>query len=173
MDDNNINTEKTESEMSLTDNESIYSEISSEDFRDVSLADAYEDQLEEIIWPSETYKEFMIAVTQHRLSDAAADSMLRIIRKYCTVPLPSSTRKGQTYIDKLDVKGLHIKSKDLIEFEGETYKLQYRSILDAIKSIISNSDLTKYFLFDYDEKRELGNVSYNLFVLTIYGMRNQ
>lgn len=55
-----------------------------EDFNGVSLADAYEDlnkisKPEQILWPSETYKEFMTAVTQYQLSDAAADSMLRII----------------------------------------------------------------------------------------------
>jgi hypothetical protein len=50
----------------------------------VSLADAYEDLHSKIepnqtLWPSKTYKEFITAVTQHCLSDAAADSMLHII----------------------------------------------------------------------------------------------
>ncbi|PKY59287.1 hypothetical protein RhiirA4_481887 [Rhizophagus irregularis] len=63
----------------------------------VSLNDAYEDlcnnkiDVIETLWPSEVYKEFIIAVTQHHLSDAATDSMLRIIQKYCTEPLSSST----------------------------------------------------------------------------------
>ncbi|CAB4397113.1 unnamed protein product [Rhizophagus irregularis] len=82
--------------------------------------------------------------------------MLRILKKYCTDQLPGSTRKGRTFIDNMDVKGLQFKEKELIIFEEEIYKLHYRPIYDAIKSLISNSDLTKDFLFDYDEQWEYG-----------------
>jgi hypothetical protein len=137
-----------------------------EDFRGIGLSDAYEDLHNEInpiqtLWPSEVYKEFMTAVTQHHLSDAAADSMLRIIRKYCAEPLPSSTRKGKMYMDQMDIKDFNIKTKDLIEFEGKVYKLQYRPVFDAIKSLVSNSDLSKNFLFDYKEQWEYDDVSQN------------
>jgi hypothetical protein len=101
----------------------------------------------------------MTAVTQHRLSDAAADSMLHIIRKHCTESLPSSTRKGRMYMDQIDIKDFNIKTKNLMEFEGKIYKFQYRPILDAIKSLVSNSDLSKDFLFDYKEQWERDNVS--------------
>ncbi|CAG8712577.1 17630_t:CDS:2 [Rhizophagus irregularis] len=141
------------------ESKSISSTASSEDFCGVSLADAYKDlnnNPEQTLWPSETYKEFMMAVTQYRLSDAAADSMLRILKKHCTDQLPGSTRKGRTFIDNMDVKGLQFKEKELIIFEEEIYKLHYRPIYDAIKSLVSNSDLTKDFLFDYDEQWEYG-----------------
>ncbi|CAB4483374.1 unnamed protein product [Rhizophagus irregularis] len=84
---------------------------------------------------SEVYKEFMTAITQHRLSDAAADSMLCIIRKYCTEPLSGFTRKGRMYMDQMDIKDFNIKMIDMVEFEGKIYKLQYRPIIDAIKSL--------------------------------------
>ncbi|CAB4417511.1 unnamed protein product [Rhizophagus irregularis] len=141
------------------ESKSISSTASSEDFCGVSLADAYKDlnnNPEQTLWPSETYKEFMMAVTQYHLSDAAADSMLHILKKYCTDQLPGSTRKGRTFIDIMDVKGLQFKEKELIIFEEEIYKLHYRPIYDAIKSLVSNSDLTKDFLFDYDEQWEYG-----------------
>ncbi|CAB4483875.1 unnamed protein product [Rhizophagus irregularis] len=62
----------------------------------VGLSNAYEilnskTEPKQSLWPSEIYKEFMTAVTQYHLSDAAADSMLCIIRKSCTETLPSST----------------------------------------------------------------------------------
>ena len=101
----------------------------------------------------------MTAVIQHHLSDAAADSMLRILRKYCTDPLLRSTKKGRIYIDSMDIEGLQFKEKNLTTFEGEIYKLRYRPIFDAIKSLVSNSDLSKNFLFDYNEQWEPGLVS--------------
>ncbi|CAB4404096.1 unnamed protein product [Rhizophagus irregularis] len=112
-----------------------------EDFYRVGLNDAYEDSCNnkidviETLWPSEVYKEFMTAVTQHRISDAAADSMLRIIRKYCTEPLPGSTRKGRMYMDQMDIKDFNIKTKDMVD-------------------LVSNPDLSKNFLFDYKEQWE-------------------
>ncbi|GBC49829.2 hypothetical protein GLOIN_2v1488639 [Rhizophagus irregularis DAOM 181602=DAOM 197198] len=81
------------------------------------------------------YKEFMMAVTQYHLSDATADSILHILKKHCTDQLPGSTRKGRTIIDNMDVKGLQFKEKELIIFEEEIYKLHYRPIYDAIKSL--------------------------------------
>ncbi|CAB4414542.1 unnamed protein product [Rhizophagus irregularis] len=125
----------------------------------VGLSNAYEilnskTEPKQSLWPSETYREFMTAVTQYHLSDAAADSMLRIIRKSCTETLPSSTRKGRMYMDQMDIKNFNIKTKNLCEFEGKIYKFQYRPIFDAIKSLVSNTDLSKDFLFDYNEQWE-------------------
>ncbi|PKB92390.1 hypothetical protein RhiirA5_444881 [Rhizophagus irregularis] len=71
-----------------SDNDKIFKWINNnenEDFYRVGLNDAYENlcnnkiDVIETLWPSEVYKEFITAVTQHHLSDAAADSMLRII----------------------------------------------------------------------------------------------
>jgi hypothetical protein len=130
----------------------------------VGLSNAYEilnskTEPKQSLWPSETYREFMTAVTQYHLSDAAADSMLRIIRKSCTETLPSSTRKGRMYMDQMDIKNFNIKTKNLCEFEGKIYKFQYRPIFDAIKSLVSNTDLSKDFLFDYNEQWESNKVS--------------
>ena len=100
----------------------------------------------------------MTAVTQYHLSDAATDSILRILRKHCTDQLPGSTKKGRSFIDNMDIKGLQFKEKDLITFEDEIYKLHYRPIYDAIKSLVLNSDLSKDFLFDYNEQWESNNV---------------
>ncbi|PKY36216.1 hypothetical protein RhiirB3_458354, partial [Rhizophagus irregularis] len=122
------------------ESKSISSKASSEDFCGVSLADAYKDlnnDSELTLWPT-------------------ADSMLRILKKHCTDQLPGSTRKGRTFINNMDVKGLQFKEKELLTFEEEIYKLHYRPIYDAIKSLVSNSDLSKDFLFNYEEQWEYG-----------------
>ncbi|CAB5384933.1 unnamed protein product [Rhizophagus irregularis] len=105
----------------------------------IKLSNAYEilnskTKPKQSLWPSEIYREFMTAVIQYHLSDAAADSMLRIIRKSCTKTLPSSTRKGR--MDQMDIKNFNIKTKNLCEFEGKIYKFQYWPIFDAIKSLV-------------------------------------
>ncbi|CAB4392005.1 unnamed protein product [Rhizophagus irregularis] len=160
------NTDDGENTKSLSEHDkSIRSQdnkstLFSEDFRGVSLADAYEElnniNIKQILWPSDAYKEFMTIVTQYHLSDAAADSVLHLLKKYCNDPLPGSTKKGRTFMDNVNIKGLCFKEKSLITFEGKLYKLQYRPIFDAIKSLVSNADLNKDFLFDYNEQWELG-----------------
>ena len=101
----------------------------------------------------------MTTVTQYHLSNAAGDSVLRILKKHCTNQLPGSTKKGREFIDNMNIKGLRFKEKYLTTFEGEIYKLHYRPIYDAIKSLVSNPDLSKDFLFDYEEQWESGLVS--------------
>ncbi|CAJ0837196.1 1050_t:CDS:2 [Entrophospora sp. SA101] len=51
-------------------------------------------ELKQTLWPSETYKEFMIAVIQYHISDAAAKPMLQIIKKHCNESLPRSAQKN-------------------------------------------------------------------------------
>lgn len=116
-----------------------------------------------MLWPSDAYKEFMTIVTQYHLSDAAADSVLHLLKKYCNNPLSESTRKGRTFMDNVNIKGLRFKEKSLITFEGKLYKLQYRPIFDAIKSLVSNADLNKDFLFDYNETMGTWSCKYYLF----------
>jgi hypothetical protein len=64
-------------------------------------------------------------------------------------------------MDQMDIKDFNIKMKDMVEFEGKIYKLQYWPIIDAIKSLVSNPDLCKNFLFDYKEQWEHDDVSRN------------
>jgi hypothetical protein len=154
-----------ESEISKDSDESTSSVGDIEDFRSGSFIAAIDDlnsnidKQEKIVWPSDTYKEFMTNVTRYHLSDAAGDAMLHMLRKNCTEKLPASTRKGREYMDKMDIKGLHLKTIDLVEFEGKIYKLQYRPIIDAIKGLTSNNELCKYFLLNYEEEWEARDVS--------------
>ncbi|CAB4483517.1 unnamed protein product [Rhizophagus irregularis] len=151
--------EENESELSKDSEESVSSIGDIEDFQNGSLSAAIDDlnsnyKQETNMWPSQTYKEFMTTVTRYHLSDAAGDAMLHILRKHCNEQLPTSTQKGRVYMDTMDIKGLHLKTQDLVEFEGRIYKLYYRPIIDAIKSLTSNQELCKYFLFNYKEEWE-------------------
>ncbi|POG63974.1 hypothetical protein GLOIN_2v1484279 [Rhizophagus irregularis DAOM 181602=DAOM 197198] len=145
-----------DNELSNNSDESENSSGDIDDFHDGSYIAALDDlngnnKQETVTWPSQTYKEFMTAITQYRISDAAGDAMLQIIKKNCTELLPASTRKGRLYMDTMNIKGLHLKTQDLVEFEGITYKLHYRPIIDAIKSLTSNQELCKEFFLDYKE----------------------
>src|SRR5271156_3175702 len=117
------------------------------------------DKQDAITWPSQTYKEFMTTVTQYHISDAASDAMLQIIKKNCTKSLPASTRKGRTYMDTMNIKGFHLKTLDLVEFEGKIYQLHYRPIINAIKALTSNHELCKDFFLEYKEEWESRDVS--------------
>ncbi|CAB4380469.1 unnamed protein product [Rhizophagus irregularis] len=54
----------------------------------------------------------------------------------------------------MNIKGLNLKTVELIEFEGKIYKLQYHPIIDAIKGLTSNHELCKDFFLDYREEWE-------------------
>src|SRR5438045_2075304 len=91
---NSLQNNDSEDDKSTSNNYEIDSAISSEDFYDISLADVYKDlnnDPEQTLWPSETYKEFMTTVTQYYLFNAAGDSVLRILKKHYTDQLPEFT----------------------------------------------------------------------------------
>ncbi|CAG8759500.1 6883_t:CDS:2, partial [Rhizophagus irregularis] len=116
-DGNGNNGERIDEDESIDDDD---------DFHDGSYIAALDDlndnnKQETVTWSSQTYKKFITAIIQYRISDAAS---------------------------------LHLKTQDLVEFEGITYKLHYRLIIDAIKSLTSNQELCKEFFLDYKEEWE-------------------
>ncbi|PKB94231.1 hypothetical protein RhiirA5_439256, partial [Rhizophagus irregularis] len=142
MIDEDESIDDNDNELSNNSDKSENSSGNIDDFYDGSYIAALDDlngnnKQETVTWPSQTYKEFMTAITQYRISDAAGDAMLQIIKKNCTEPLPAFTRKG-----RFDTQIL----------PGD--KLHYRPIIDAIKSLISNQELCKEFFLDYKEEWE-------------------
>ncbi|CAB4403865.1 unnamed protein product [Rhizophagus irregularis] len=91
----------SEHDESVQSKDVIYnkSTLSSEDFRDVSLADAYEKlnniNIKQMLWPSDAYKEFMTIVTQYHLLDAAVDSVLHLLKNIAMIRFLDLPEKGE------------------------------------------------------------------------------
>jgi len=49
---------------------------------------------------------------------------------------------------------LNFKKKHIIDFENISYNLYYRSIIKTIKALLQKPDMTKYFTFQFEEKRK-------------------
>ncbi len=49
---------------------------------------------------------------------------------------------------------LDFKKKHIIDFENISYDLHYRPIIKTIKALLQKSDMTKYFTFQFEEKRK-------------------
>ena len=62
-------------------------------------------------------------------------------------------------MNTMNIKGLHLKTLDLVEFEGKIYQLHYRPIINAIKALTSNRELCKDFFLEYREEWESRDVS--------------
>ena len=102
-------------------------------------------------FPSEEFGEFMELITKWNLSDACSNDLLKFSRKICRddVILPTSTKQSHQLLDKINVPHISFKKDLIIVYNEETYYLYYRQIFDAIKELLSNSDIFKHCVFDF------------------------
>lgn len=112
-------------------------------------------------FPDIAYNEFMELVSTHHLSDSTGNDVLKWFHKHHlreNVILPKSTMEGREFVNSMNIKHLlYVKTK-VMEYENEEYYLYHRPVFDAVKELLSNSDILKYcqweFRAEYNEQHE-------------------
>jgi hypothetical protein len=90
----------------------------------------------------------------HKLSNNVGDAFLKFLHKHANLPkktLPPSTRIGLQFLDSLKKKRTLFNSIPISNINGITYNFEYRPILSGIEEIISNTEIAKELVFDYNE----------------------
>ncbi|CAG8656843.1 4996_t:CDS:2, partial [Funneliformis caledonium] len=67
-------------------------------------------------------------------------------------PLPKNSKKMHEFINSMAIPNLDFKKKFIIDFEGIPYILYYCPIIKTIKTLLQKSDMTKDFVFQFEEK---------------------
>jgi hypothetical protein len=65
--------------------------------------------------------------------------------------LPSSTRSALQFLDSLKQKHTLFNSIPIINIDDIQYTFEYRPILSGIEEIVSNTEIAKELVFDYNE----------------------
>jgi hypothetical protein len=65
--------------------------------------------------------------------------------------LPSSTRSTLQFLDSLKQKHTLFNSIPIINIDDIQYTFEYRPILSGIEEIVSNTEIAKELVFDYNE----------------------
>ena len=69
-------------------------------------------------------------------------------------PLPKSSKEMHKHMSSIVAPNLNFKKKHIIDFENISYDLYYCPIIKTIKALLQKSDMTKYFTFQFEEKRK-------------------
>jgi hypothetical protein len=102
-------------------------------------------------FPSEEYAEFMHMITQFRVQDSLANAFIKFFNKYSNrndKPLPSTSQAGRIFVENLQVPSLDWRKEIIFEYKGIEYNFEYRTVLDGIRQILMNRDITKDFIFE-------------------------
>ncbi|PKC56808.1 hypothetical protein RhiirA1_401870 [Rhizophagus irregularis] len=98
------------------------------------------------------YTEFMELASIHKFSDSAGNDVLKWVRKYHlqeNIVLPTNMAQGREFINSMNIDHLLYLKTKVLTYEDEEYYLHYQPIFDAIKELLSNSDILKNCQWDF------------------------
>ncbi|CAG8815715.1 21921_t:CDS:2, partial [Cetraspora pellucida] len=157
--DNEINYEIDKNKIDEANNDNIeIDEINNEDaideiallvFEFLDVESANSEDLPN--FPSEEFSDFMKLVIKWNLSDLCINEIFHFSKKIAhnNIILPTSIQQGKQCLDKIMVQHISFKKVLIVEYEDKIYYLNYRSIFDAIKELLSNEDILNYCVFEF------------------------
>lgn len=110
-------------------------------------------------FPNSAYKGFVQLITKHHLSDSVANDIIRLFNDFHmdpTATLPSNAKATRKLLDSMQIPHILYK-QTTIEYDQIQCTLHHRTIYDAIKELLSNTDIFKYCVFDYMPKYVTNN----------------
>jgi hypothetical protein len=111
-------------------------------------------------FPNPAYEAFVQLVTKHKLSDSAANDIIKLFNKFhmdSTATLPSNVKSARSLLDSMQIPHILYNEIVVMKYDQIEYKLYYRSIFDAIKELLSNEEIFKYCTFDYNPEYTTNN----------------
>ena len=90
----------------------------------------------------------------YKLSNNVGDAFLKFLHKHAKFPkktLPASTRIGLQFLDGLKKPRTSFSSLSVININDNIYNFEYRPILSGIEEIVSNTEIAKELVFEYNE----------------------
>ncbi|RGB27156.1 hypothetical protein C1646_769473 [Rhizophagus diaphanus] len=93
-----------------------------------------------------TYTEFMELAITHKFFDSAGNDVLKSFCKYHLQEnsvLLTNIAQGREFINSMNIDHLLYLKIKVLTYEDEEYYFYYQPIFDAIKELLSNSDILK------------------------------
>jgi len=116
-------------------------------------------------FPNEAYADFMTLVTKHNLNNKASNAIIKFFNNYSDVsvsPLPKNITAGRKYMDKMNLSQFSYHKHCILVHNDLEYFIHYRPIIKCIENLLSNPEITKYFVYEYE------NLEVNIYYLQDY-----
>jgi hypothetical protein len=99
-------------------------------------------------FPNEAYKDLMLLVTDHKLSNKAGNAIIRFFNKHSALPkspLPKNIEKGRGFMNKMNFPNLTFNQICIALHNGKEYFLHYQNLINCIKNILAVPNITQNF----------------------------
>ena len=125
--------------------------------RGAGFENAYQDlhYLTKIIWPNNTYWEFIELISKHQISNKADNNFLKFFNKYSnleTSPLSTSVSIGKEFVDNTLIPHNEYKVMTIWNNRNQTITLWYRPLVIAIKSLMTLDSINESLVLKYRKK---------------------
>jgi hypothetical protein len=130
-------------------NETIFEEI----LENSDLNQEFETEVNNSSYPNEAYADLMTLVTKHKLNNVTGNAIIKFFNKHANLnisPLPKSIEKGRKYMDNMNIPNLTYSKTCVIKYNNKDYYLHHRSLINCVKHILSTSDISEYFMQNFE-----------------------
>jgi len=105
-------------------------------------------------FPNEAYADLMTLVIENNLSNKAGNAIIKFFNKHSDLPqsspLPKNIETGRKYMNKMNISQLSYFKHRVLIHNGQDYFIHYRPIKNCIENLLSNSEISRHFLFKYE-----------------------
>ncbi|GBC01099.1 hypothetical protein RclHR1_04070001 [Rhizophagus clarus] len=104
-------------------------------------------------YPNETYADLMTLVTKYKLNNVTGNIIIKFFNKHANLnisPLSKSIEKGRKYMDNMNIPNLTYSKTCIIKYNNKDYYLHHRSLINYVKHILSTSDISEYFMQNFE-----------------------
>ena len=120
---------------------------------DVRSAQKVQETSNSTSFPNPAYEAFVQLVTKHKLADSVANDVIHLFNNFHmdpTATLPSNAKAAWALLDSIKIPHILYKKTIVMEYNQIQYTLHHRTIVDAIKELLSNKEIFKYCVLDYN-----------------------
>lgn len=104
-------------------------------------------------FPNEAYKDLMLLITKHKLTNRASNAIIHFFNKHSNLPkspLPKNIEKGREFMNKMNFPNLTFNKICITRHNGKEYFLYYQNLIHCIKHILAVPEITKDFALSFD-----------------------
>src|SRR5205814_4721408 len=104
---------------------------------------------------------FVQLVTKHKLADSVANNIIHLFNNFhmdLAAILPLNAKSARTLLDSIKISHILYTKTIVMKYNQVQYMLHHRLIFDAIKELLSNKEIFKYCIFDYEPKYTTNNL---------------
>jgi hypothetical protein len=131
--------------------------------------DSYEEAYKDLdndetnFWPNDAYRDFLQLIAHYHISDNIANAFIHFFNQHGNMkvsPLPRSMHKAKKLIKSTFVPYIDFQKVSISIVPDQECFLYYRSIKNAIKSLLSIASINENLVLEYKENYQNGEKIY-------------